>query len=163
MRPEGSAEELERRRRRAIDLLKEGHSQTKVAEMVGSSQGSVSRWQKLALEGDEALALKPHPGRPRSLSLQQEKELGQLLAKGAKAYGWQNDLWTCPRVKEVIEKHFDVDYHSDHVRRILVERLGWTSQKPEARARERDEDEIERWRTVDFPRLKKTPKGAARP
>jgi transposase len=163
MRPEGSAEELEKRRRRAVALLKEGYSQTKVAKMVGSSQGSVSRWHKLALEGDEALELKPHPGRERFLSEDQERTLEELLGKGAKAHGWQNDLWTCPRVKSLIEKKFDVDYHVDHVRKILVQRLGWTSQKPETRARERKEDEIEHWRTVDFPRLKKTPRREGRP
>ena len=75
MRPEGSAEELEKRRRRAIDLLKEGYSQAKVAEMIGSSQGSVSRWHKLAVEGAEALTLKPHPGRPRGLAKQKMLEL----------------------------------------------------------------------------------------
>jgi len=163
MRPEGSAEELERRRRRAVALLKEGHSQRAVAKMVGSSQGSVSRWQKTAQEGDDALDLKPHPGRPRCLSESQEHELGMLLSKGARAYGWQNDLWTCPRVKLLIEQNFGVDYHVDHVRKILVQRLAWTSQKPETRARERKEDEIELWRRVDFPRLKKTPKDEERP
>jgi len=123
--------------------------------MVGSSQGSVSRWQKLAGEGDAGLDLKPHPGRPRCLSEAQEHELGLLLSKGARAYGWQNDLWTCPRVKFLIEQNFGVEYHVDHVRKILVQRLGWTSQKPDLRARERNEDEIELWRRVDFPRLKK--------
>jgi transposase len=163
MRPEGSAEELERRRRRAVALLKEGYSQTRVAEMVGSSQGSVSRWQKLALEGEEALELKPHPGRPRLLSQDQEQKLERLLARGAKAHGWRNELWTCPRVKLLIEQEFGVEYHVDHVRKILVQRLGWTPQKPETRARERREDEIEHWRSVDFPRLKKTPRGEERP
>ena len=111
------------------------------------------RW--LAQEGDDALDLKPHPGRPRCLSESQEHELGILLSKWAKSYGWQNDLWTCPRVKLLIEQNLGVDYHVDHVRKILVQRLGWTSQKPDLRARERNEDEIELWRRVDFPRLKK--------
>jgi len=146
-----------------VALLKEGYSQNKVAKMVGSSQGSVSRWHKLALEGDTALEFKPHPGRQRFLSEDQERRLGELLAQGARAHGWQNDLWTCPRVKSLIEKKFRVDYHVDHVRKILVQRLGWTSQKPETRARERKEDEIETWRTVDFLRLKKTPRGEEQP
>jgi transposase len=163
MRPEGSAEELERRRRRAVSLVKEGYSQTKAAEMVGASQGSVSRWLKdLERNGSKALELKPHPGRPRILSEEQERELGDLLSKGARAHGWQNDLWTCPRVKALIERTFGVEYHVDHVRKILVYRLGWSAQKPETRARERKEEEIETWRMVEFPRLKKTPRGGER-
>ena len=74
-----------------------------------------------------------------------------------------NDLWTSRRVKELILQRFGVDYHVDHVRKILVQRLGWTSQKPEKRARERDEDAIERWQKEDFPRLKKTPVDGAQP
>ena len=163
MRPEGSAEELERRRRRAVALVKEGHSQTEAAKMVGCSQGSVSRWVKdLDTKGTKGLELKPHPGRPRILSAAQESELGELLSKGARAHGWQNDLWTCPRVKVLIERTFGVEYHVVHVRKILVHRLGWTAQKPETRARERKEDEIETWRKVEFPRLKKTPRGGER-
>jgi hypothetical protein len=39
--------------------------------------------------------------------------------------------------------------------------LGWTAQKPERRALERDEDKIERWKQEDWPRVKKTPLGWA--
>ena len=156
MRPEGSYEELERRRRRAVELVGKGHTQMEVAEMVGCSQGSVSRWLQLAVRGADGLLSKPHPGRERFLTEEQEHELGELLAQGARTHGWQNDLWTCPRVKVLIQRRFGIDYHVDHVRKILVLRLGWTSQRPERRARERKEDEIERWRSVEFPRLKKT-------
>jgi transposase len=163
MRPEGSAEELERRRRRAVELVGKGHTQMEVAEMLGCSQGSVSRWLQLAADGNDGLAGKPHPGRPRWLTVEQEHELGELLAQGATAHGWQNDLWTCPRVKLVIQRQFGIDYHVDHVRKILVHRLGWTSQRPERKARERKEEEIEHWRSVEFPRLKKTPGRGDRP
>lgn len=159
MRPKGSAEELERRRQRALSLLKEGHSQTEVGKIVGASQGSVSRWQKAADENNGAVPSKPHPGRNRLLSDEQHQELEALLAKGATAFGWTNDLWTSPRVRQLICDHFGVDFHVGHVRKMLVRRLGWTSQKPERRARERNEEEIERWRTEDVPRLKKTPAG----
>jgi transposase len=139
-----------------VALLKEGYSQRAVAKMVGASQGSVSRWLKLTQSGEAGLELKPHPGRARFLSEEQEHELGRLLLEGAIAHGWPNNLWTSRRVKQLIEKKFGVDYHADHVRKILVQRLGWTSQKPETRARERNEEEIERWRKEEFPRLKKT-------
>lgn len=156
MRPKGSAEELERRRLRALSLLEEGHSQTKVGQMVGASQASVSRWQKAAAENGGTVPAKPHPGRTRLLTDDQHRRLEKLLVKGASALGWSNDLWTCPRVRQLILDQFDVDYHVDHVRKILVYRLGWTSQRPERRARERDDDEVEHWRNEELPRLKKT-------
>jgi len=162
MRPTGSAEELERRRRRALALRKEGYTQTQIAELLGCCQSSVSIWEKMASQGNKGLRAKPHPGRPRLLTDQEHRELEKLLVQGAEAHGWPNDLWTSQRVKELILQRFGVDYHVDHVRKILVYRLGWTSQKPEKRARERDEGAIDRWHKEDFPRLKKTPEDEAR-
>ncbi len=75
--------------------------------------------------------------------------------KGARSHGWPDELWTAKRVAEVIRRHFGVEFHTEHVRKILKERLVWTSQKPERRARERDEEEIERWVREEFPHIKK--------
>src|SRR5262249_23633376 len=67
-----------------------------------------------------------------------------LLEQGAKAHGWPNQLWTAARVAVLVRRHFGVRYHPDHLRRALRARLGWTSQKPRRRAKERDEDGISR-------------------
>lgn len=154
MRPEGSAEELERRRRRAMALYEGGHPQAEVARWVGSSRSSVHRWRKMARRKN-GLDAKPHPGRPRRLTKKQHRKLERLLKKGAVYHGWPNELWTAARVREVIRREFGVNYHVEHVRKILKTRLGWTSQRPELRARERDEEEIERWRREKVPRIKK--------
>jgi len=58
----------------------------------------------------------------------------------------------------VIRREFGVRYHVDHIGRLLHS-LGWTAQKPERRARERDEGAIQRWVSVDWKRVKKTPRG----
>jgi transposase len=155
MRPEGSAAELERRRRRAVALLDEGLSQAEVARWVGSSESSVHRWRRMARAGPRGLAARPHPGRQRRLTPGQHRKLERLLVKGARAHGWPNDLWTAGRVTVVIRRHFDVSFHVEHVRKIVKQRLGWTSQKPVRRARQRDELEIERWKRQELPRIKK--------
>ena len=157
MRPQGSAQELERRRRRAISLLEEGHSQAEVSRWVGSSKSSVWRWKKMARYGGKRLFAKPHPGRKRCLSKAQHRKLERLLVKGATAHGWPNDLWTATRVTELIERHFRVKFHPEHVRKIVKQRLVWTSQKPQEQDQERDEAEIHWWLTEEFPRIKKTP------
>jgi hypothetical protein len=38
---------------------------------------------------------------------------------GAEAYGFRGDVWTCPRVAQVIEWEFGIRYHRDHVSRML--------------------------------------------
>jgi transposase len=84
----------------------------------------------------------------------QKRSLVALLKGGAAAAGYANDLWTCKRVAAVIGKTFGVWYHPAHVWKVL-HGLGWSPQKPEARARERDEKAIQRWREKDWPRIKK--------
>jgi len=155
MRPKGSAEELERRRRHAVQLMREGESPTVIARILGASRQSLYRWWDMARAGPKGLSAKPPPGRKRRLDDAQLQQLEKLLLKGAPAHGWDNNLWTAPRVTEVIRRHFGIKLHPEHVRNILKQRLGWTSQKPERRARERDEKEIARWRGKEFPRIKK--------
>jgi transposase len=44
------------------------------------------------------------------------------------------DLWTLPRVAEVIERVTGVCYHPGHAWNLLRDQLGWTWQQPARRA-----------------------------
>jgi len=155
MRPKGSPQELERHRRRAIQLLEAGGSVSSVARAVGSSVSSVLRWQRLyQAKGAQGLRSRPAPGRPPKLSERQKARLVRVLRRGPRAAGHMTELWTLKRVAEVIEREFGVHYHPCHVWRIL-DGLGWSCQKPERRARERNEEEIEHWRRVRWRHIKK--------
>lgn len=156
MRTKGTPAELEARRRRAAELLGQGKGTNEVARRVGVSPSSVSRWKKaLHKRGPDGLRAKPHPGPTPRLGKAQKRRLLALLKKGAVAAGYDSDLWTCRRVADLIGKTQGVWYDFNHVGRIL-HALGLSVQKPEARARERDERLIERWRKRDWPRIKKT-------
>jgi transposase len=158
MRPHGQAAELERRRRRAVRLLDQGLAVCHVARLVGVAPVSVSRWRDARDRGGgEALASKPVPGRPAKLSQGQRVKLIRLLKQGPLAHGYPNELWTLKRVADLIEKHFAVHYDPSSVWHIL-NAMQWSCQKPERRARERDEQAIARWRRKDWPRLKKIAK-----
>lgn len=155
MRPIGTAEQLEVRRMRAAQLLRQKKTLTEVALLVKSSVSSVKRWKDaLDKQGEGGLKAKPHPGRPPRLTVRQKVRLLKTLLAGAVKSGYSTDLWTCARVAEVIERLFGVTYHVDYVG-TLLHRLGWSVQKPEQRARERDEEAIARWRRDDWPRIKK--------
>jgi transposase len=65
------------------------------------------------------------------------------LLQGAGAHGWRTERWTAARVADLIERHFGIAFHPEHVRKVLKRKLGWTSQKPQKRARERDEAAID--------------------
>ena len=157
MRPHGTPAKLEARRLRAAELLAKGMRPVDVARTVGTSPSSVTRWNEVIRKsGVEGLKAKPAPGRPPFLSETQKKKLEKILLRGPRANGCKTDLWTCPRVADVIERRFGVRYNSNYVWYVLRS-LGWTCQKPERLARERDEKAIERWRREDWPRIKKNP------
>ena len=158
MRPKGSAAELEQRRRQAVALLEQGMKPAKVSRTVGVSRASVTRWRQAHQEGgSKAVAAKPHPGKPLRLTGAQRRRLAKLLLQGARKHGYSTDLWTLARVAEVIAMNFGVEYHPGHVWYVLRS-MQWSSQKPERRARERNEEAIAAWRRDDWPRIKKRPK-----
>jgi transposase len=150
-RPFGTPEELERRRRRAVELVAQGERPTAVARFLGVDRSSVYRWRRTARLGTAALQAQAHPHRPPALTEAHLRQLETLLAQGPLAHGWPNPLWTTARVAHLIREHFGVSYHHDHVGRFLRRRLGWTPQKPRRRARERDEAAILHWQSVRFP------------
>lgn len=157
MRIKGTPAALEARRRRAAVCLGRGQGVCEVARRVGASPSSVSRWKAaLRKHGAAGLKARPHPGPTPRLNTAQKRRLARRLLRGAVAAGYPNDLWTCRRVAHLIGRTFGVWYHPDHVWRIL-DGLGFSAQKPEVRARERDEQAILRWRDQDWPRLKKKP------
>jgi transposase len=99
------------------------------------------------------LGAKPHKGPTPRLNDEQLARLEALLLEGADKHGWPNNLWTADRVAYLIDRHFGVAYHAEHVRKILKQRLDWTSQKPQLRAREQNDKEVERWKDDEFPRI----------
>jgi transposase len=143
---------LERRRKRAVQAVADGEPRATVAKVLGVHPKTVARWVRAArMPG--GLDAKPQPGPTPGLTDADLRRLGELMAKGAKAHGWHNELWTAARVARLIERHFDITYHPEHVREILKRRLGWTSQKPRRKARERDDKEVARWAGDEFPRI----------
>lgn len=158
MRPVGTAQELARRRYRAVQLLEEGHGVTEVAQIVDVDRRSVRRWKSLSgRKGLEALEPRVIPGRPGRLNARQRERLKVVLLRGAKDAGFHSDLWTCPRVAEVIRVRFGISYHPDHIGRLL-HAMGFTPQRPQRKAVERNEEAIQGWIHEQWPRIKKKPR-----
>ena len=160
-RPRGSADLLEDRRKRALALLDRGYSLNEVGRRIGCAAVSVMRWRDARHRGGaQALKVRFSPGRPWKLERAARQRLARLLLQGATAHGWRTNLWTTGRIAELVRREFGVEYHRDHIGRLLHS-LGWSVQKPERRALERDEQAIKRWKQKDWPRIKKTPRGWA--
>ena len=133
MRPQGSPEELERRRRRGIELLKAGASVTEVARRLGCSHSSVILWREaVRRRGLKALTARPAPGRPSKLTAAQQRQLPRLLLRGATTWKFDTDLWTTGRIATVIHRTFGVRLHRAHVGRLLTT-LGWSCPRRSSR------------------------------
>lgn len=150
-------------RRLAVELLQDGTTQEQVAERLEVSLSSIKRW-KQAFDRDGPAGLKPKPrkGPSRRLSDEQCERLCELIIAGPLVAGFETDLWTCRRIGEVVRREFGISYHPDHLGRILHV-LGFSPQKPQRRARERDEAAIKRWREKDWPRIEKRAAGGKLP
>ena len=156
MRPSGSAAQLEKRRRQAIVLLRAGTPYREVARRVGAALSSVVRWEQAhRRDKRNGLRARPIPGRPCRLSTAQRERLKEVLLRGAGAAGYSTELWTLTRVGEVIRKQFGIRYSAVGVWRLLRHGLGWSWQKPERRALQRDEAAIAQWKRDAWPRIKK--------
>lgn len=143
---------------RAAELLEQGFSQAEVARMVGASPESVRRWKRrIEQGGTAALRRRPASGRPPKLTEAQVEQVRAALEQGAQAQGFDSDLWTLERVSRVVEETTGVALARASVWRLLTVRLGWSLQRPERRARERDETAIARWVAHEWPRIKKGP------
>jgi transposase len=142
------------RRLRAWYLFRHGWTERAIAEALGASKGAVSQWLTSARQGGrQALRSRPH-GTHAKLTEEQKRRIPDFLWHGPEAYGFRGEVWTCPRIVDVLAREFGVTYHRDHVSRIL-KKLGWTPQIPITRAIQRDEAAIAHWRTAVWPQLRR--------
>ena len=153
---------LEKRRLKGGKLLARGVSKSEVARRLGVARQTVAGWERrMAQDGREGLK-RGELGRPRQLDAEQERELSKLLMAGALAAGYPTELWTLPRIGKLIAKCFGVKYSVGHLWHLL-RRLGFSCQKPEKRATQRNETEIAHWKRHTWPALKKKPSERAAP
>jgi transposase len=153
---------MEARRLHAARLFARGESQGAVAKALGVSRVSAHHWfHAWKAEGRAGLRGAGRAGRKPQLEAAQLATVERALRTGPRAHGFSTDLWTLPRVAEVIERLTGVRHHPGHVWRLL-RRLGWSLQRPTRQARERDAPAIEAWKTRRWAQLKKTPGVSAR-
>jgi transposase len=147
---------MEQRRMRAADLLERGLIPAEIARQVGVAHRVVSEWRKAWRQGGrKALRSAGPAGRKSKLDDRQLAQVRNALAEGAESNGYLTDVWTLPRVAEVIEHITGVSYHPGHVWYILRDQLDWTWQRPARRAKERDDQAIQQWVKKRWPQLKK--------
>lgn len=146
------------RRCLAVQRVAEGYSTWEVADFLGVDPSSVRRWlAAYRCHGSEGLTAWPGlgPGRPASLTNTQEKIVLRWLSDPPLEHGFATELWSAPRLAQLIEEEFGVHFHPDYLGTWLRQR-GYTPQKPRRVPREKDNAAIARWLAEDWPRIKRT-------
>jgi transposase len=143
---------LDKRRKLALELLEEGKPAREVAELIGVTIRSIYRWQEHQKKTPKK-SERP-PGRPSRMTNEQLQQLEQELLRGAYAHGYAEDYWTLERIGHVIWELFGIRYVPSGVWHVM-DRMGWSSQKVQRLAIQRDEEAIVSWKRKVWPRIKK--------
>jgi transposase len=153
MRPKGTSEQLAARRQRALELVARGQTITAVAKAIGVSRQTIYDWKK-AVRQSKHKRLQRQGGGICQLSPRQLRKLEHELLKGAHAHGYADDHWTLDRIAHQIYDLFGVCYSSSGAW-YLMQRLGWSNQRPQRIALERDDGAVVRWQRYVWPKIKK--------
>ncbi|MGH7220832.1 MAG: winged helix-turn-helix domain-containing protein [Nitrospiraceae bacterium] len=152
MRRKGTSAQLAVVRQRGLKLLDQGKKPGEVADLLGVTARTVHRWRYEA-KHPRKKAARP-PGRPRKLSSKQVQRLEKALDRGAYAFGYAEDYWTLDRIAQVIWQLFEVRYTPSAVWHVM-QRMGWSSQRPQRVALQRDDEAVVQWKKEEQPRIKK--------
>ena len=150
-----SHKEREKVRLKAGTLFRKGVSQAEAARMLKATPAAVSYWHKdWKKNGMDGLKSKGHTGFASRLTEKKRRMFKRAILNGPEEYGFETNLWTLSRLAAVMKKTAGVRFGHNHTWEI-VRALGFTCQKPQVRAKERDEEAIRAWKEKRLPGLKK--------
>jgi len=148
--------EKQAKRLQAVPLFEQGISNAEIARQIGVARKNVSAWFQLwQAGGADALRVQP-PGTKARLTTEQWQEVTAALLAGPQAHGYETQLWTLERIADLIDRLSGVSYNSNYVAELMHEQ-GWSVQKPERRAKERNEEAIAGWVRDEWPEIKRGP------
>lgn len=139
----------------AARLFEQGHYPiSEIGRILGVSGSTIFRWYKLWREGGVEGLKHRSTGYKRRVNEEQLKQIEQELLKGACAHGYETNIWTLERIAALIEELTGVRYCTGHVWLILTQ-MGWSCQKAERTAKQRDEEAIRNWLAKEWPAIKR--------
>jgi transposase len=136
-------------------VLDEGMAVTAVAQAYGTDRTTLYRWlARFKADGDDGLARRPVPGRPRKMAELDTQTLTSIVMSPASTFGFETDFWTTPRLIQVVASEFGVFVSKQTMMRRLYA-AGMSYQKPERQYFELSEEERQAWRRYELPKIRR--------
>lgn len=127
-----------------------------VADAFNVDRTTLFRWlDKYHTNGHDGLRRKPGSGRPRLLEDLEEGDLRRIVMFPASDFGYETDLWTVGRLRQVIEELYEFKLSDNTVWRRLRD-AGLTYQKPERQYFQVDEKARQKWLKTEVPQIRRT-------
>jgi len=146
---------------RAVERVLAGESAASVISATGFARPVIYKWLSMYRDGGlDALRSTKAPGAAPKLDDSQLRWLVRTIAtKTPLQMKFEFALWTREIVAETIWRKFKVSMSVSAVGRLL-RRLGFTPQRPIARAIEQNPEYVQAWLTTEYPRLRREAKRA---
>jgi transposase len=154
-----SDEVLEALRLRALRGCERGFTEADVADLLGVSRETVSRWWTAYATGGLDAIPSARTGRPigsgRTLSEDQARHIRrQIDHHSPEDLGIPAALWTRKAVRDLIGKAYGIDMPVRTVGEYL-QRWGYTAKVPRRHAKDQDPEEVREWLEVTYPAIEK--------
>ena len=152
-----SDEVLEALRLRALRGCELGFSEADVADLLGVSRETVSRWWTAYAAGGLEAIPGDRTGRPvgsgRALSDEQARRIqDQIDEHGPRELGIAAAVWSREAVRDLIREECGIALPVRTVGAYL-KRWGYTAEVPRRRAKDQDPDEVDRWLNETYPAI----------
>ena len=143
-------------RKMVVKAIRKGACPIHISATFGIGLRTIITWIKKFLSGGwKALENRPKKGRPRILN---EMHLNWLLRAVRDSNPMQLKFefayWTLKLIRQALIDKFGLTLSVSTVRRAL-RALGMSPQKPKVKAYQRDDKAFEKWKSEDFPKIKK--------
>lgn len=154
-----SDEVLEALRLRALRGCELGFTEAVVADLLGVSRATVSRWWSAYADGGLEAVPGERTGRPvgsgRTLSDEQGRHIQkQINDRSPQELGVAAALWSRKAVRDLIRKEYGIDMPVRTVGEYL-KRWGCTAKAPRRHAEDQDPEEVDRWLTFVYPAIER--------
>ena len=150
-----SREDKERIRLKAGKMFQKGRTQAEVARKFNVSTAAANQWHSIwKKRGADGLKSAGKSGVKPKLTQEKRQAFKKAILKGPLAFGYETDLWTLPRLSAVMKKVNKIKFSEVWIWHIIRD-LGFTPQRPQVQAMQRDEKMIKEWKEKTLPDLKK--------